>query len=152
MKKLLFLAALMPLWSSAQNLYVSGRLGFANYQGDLKAKSISFSQGKLLGSLGARYDFTEHISARSYITLTGLQADDSRGTPSMHETLTLGAKGLKKNFGTSRIFRVRLEMEETNSSEHIRAPPAIIKAEKIVLSGQFKVEDLSSEVEVSFLH
>jgi len=85
MKKLLFLAAVMPLWASAQNLYVSGRLGFANYQGDLKAKSISFSQGKLLGSLGARYDFTEHISARSYITLTGLQADDSRGTPSMQE-------------------------------------------------------------------
>lgn len=85
MKKLLVLLAALPMYAAAQNLYVSGRLGFANYQGDLKARSISLSQGKLLGSLGARYDFSEHISARAYFTLTGLQADDSRGTEVMKE-------------------------------------------------------------------
>ena len=85
MKKLFVLLCISPLVASAQNLYISGRLGFANYQGDLKAKSISFSQGKLFASLGARYDFSEHISARSYFSLTSLQADDKKGTPVMQE-------------------------------------------------------------------
>lgn len=85
MKKLLIVFSFIPMLSGAQNLYVSARLGFANYQGDLKAKSFSFSQGKLLASLGARYDFSEHISARSYFTLTALQADDKKGTAVMQE-------------------------------------------------------------------
>ena len=85
MKKLLVLLFFSPLLGATQNLYVSARLGFANYQGDLKAKSISLKQGKLLASLGARYDFSEHISARSYFTLTSLQADDKNGTSVMQE-------------------------------------------------------------------
>ena len=83
MKKLLILLLAYPLISNAQNYYISGRLGMANYQGDLKAKSISFSQSKLLGSIGGRYDFSEHVIARSYISFTGLQADDKNGTASM---------------------------------------------------------------------
>jgi hypothetical protein len=55
----------------------------ANYQGDLKAASISFAQPRLLVSLGGRYDFTDHLSARTYFTLTGLKADDKNGTASM---------------------------------------------------------------------
>jgi hypothetical protein len=85
MKKLLTVLCFSPLLASTQNLYVSTRLGFANYQGDLKAKSFSFSQGKMLVSLGARYDFTEHITARSYFSLTSLQADDKKGTAVMQE-------------------------------------------------------------------
>ncbi len=85
MKKLLLLLCFLPLLASAQNLYLSTRLGVANYQGDLKAKSISFSKSKLLFSLGARYDFSEHISARSYFSFTGLQAHDQDGTTSMQE-------------------------------------------------------------------
>ena len=85
MKKFLVLLFCLPFLADAQNLYVSARLGMSNYQGDLKAKSISFSQSKLLGSLGARYDFTEHIAARSFFTLTALHADDKKGTTTMQQ-------------------------------------------------------------------
>ncbi|MBL7738822.1 MAG: outer membrane beta-barrel protein [Chitinophagaceae bacterium] len=85
MKKLIVLLSLFPLVTGAQNLYLSARLGMANYQGDLKAKSVSFKQSKLMGSLGARYDFSEHISARSYLTLTSLAADDKNGNAFMQE-------------------------------------------------------------------
>ena len=83
MKKLLIALCFTPFFAAAQNFYGSVRLGMANYQGDLKAKSISFKQSKLLMSLGARYDFSEHVTARSYFTLTSLAADDKNGTPSM---------------------------------------------------------------------
>jgi len=56
MKKLLFVSFFVPIISSAQNFYFSGRLGVANYEGDLKAKTVSLSQAKLMGSLGAQYD------------------------------------------------------------------------------------------------
>ncbi|MDP4264111.1 MAG: DUF6089 family protein [Bacteroidota bacterium] len=83
MKKLVFFLYFLPLFATAQNLYVSGRIGMANYQGDLKAKSLSFSQSSLLGSIGARYDLSEHLTARSYLTLTSLKADDKNGTAEM---------------------------------------------------------------------
>ncbi|HEY6505819.1 MAG TPA: DUF6089 family protein [Chitinophagaceae bacterium] len=85
MKKLLVLLCCLPVVADAQNLYASVRFGMANYQGDLKAKSISFSQSKMLGSLGARYDFSDRITARSYFTLTSLAADDANGTTSMQQ-------------------------------------------------------------------
>ena len=68
---------------SAQNFYFSGRLGVAGYQGDLKAKAISLSQLKLMGSVGAQYDLSEHFTVRSYVTLTSLHADDKKGTSTM---------------------------------------------------------------------
>ena len=85
MKKLLLILCLSPLLAVAQNFHFSARLGFAGYQGDLKAKALSLSQTKLLGSLGVRYDLTEHIALRSYISMTSLQADDKKGTASMKE-------------------------------------------------------------------
>jgi hypothetical protein len=85
MKKLLYLVCFLPCLAQAQNFYGSARLGMSNYQGDLKAKSVSFAQSKLLASLGARYDFTDHITARSYLTLTSLHADDKKGTASMQQ-------------------------------------------------------------------
>jgi hypothetical protein len=85
MKKLLIVVFLFPLIASSQNLYLSARLGTANYQGDLKAKSISFAQSKLLGSLGVRYDLSEHLTARSFFTLTSLQADDKNGNAFMQQ-------------------------------------------------------------------
>ena len=66
--------------ASAQNFHLSARLGASNYQGDLKAKTFSMSKSKLMVSVGARYDLTEHIVARSYLGFTGLQADDKNGT------------------------------------------------------------------------
>ena len=85
MKKLILAFCCFPLIAAAQNFYASARFGLANYKGDLKARSISFSQSRLMGSVGARYDFTEHITARSYFTLTSLQADDRKGTATMQQ-------------------------------------------------------------------
>jgi hypothetical protein len=83
MKQLLIAVFCLPLLSSAQNFHFSGRFGMAGYQGDLKASSISLSGNKLMGSLGVRYDLTERISLRSYLTLTSLKADDKKGTEGM---------------------------------------------------------------------
>jgi len=83
MKKLLLIICCLFLIVTAQNLYVSARLGMSNYQGDLKAKSISFTQSKVLASVGARYDISEHIAARTFITDTSVHADDKNGTASM---------------------------------------------------------------------
>jgi len=85
MKKLLLGFCLIPLFANAQNFHFATRLGLANYQGDLKKSSVSLSQAKFLFSLGARYDLSEHVMARSYITLTGLQADDKKGTAAMKQ-------------------------------------------------------------------
>lgn len=83
MKKLFIVFWFSPIITVAQNFHFSGRLGLANYQGDLKEKAISLSQGKLMGSLGVKYDLGEHITARSYITLTSLHADDKKGNQYM---------------------------------------------------------------------
>ncbi len=85
MKKLLLAFCSLPILATAQNFHFSARLGVANSQGDLKAKSVSLSQAKLMFSLGARYDLSEHVMARSYLTLTSLQADDKKGTALMKQ-------------------------------------------------------------------
>jgi len=85
MKKIFLVFCCLPIIAAAQNFYFSGRLGVANYQGDLKARTISLSQAKLMASVGARYDLSEHITARSYLTLTSLRADDKKGTASMQQ-------------------------------------------------------------------
>lgn len=83
MKKLLLGFIGLPILGSAQNFHFSARLGLAGYQGDLKAHTISLAQTKLMGSIGARYDLSEHVTARTYFTLASLKADDKKGTSSM---------------------------------------------------------------------
>ena len=83
MKNLLLLTFLLPLVASSQDFHFSTRLGLMGYQGDLKAKPITLSQAKPMFSLGARYDLTEHIMARSYFTYGALTATDKKGTASM---------------------------------------------------------------------
>ncbi|MBC7946473.1 MAG: outer membrane beta-barrel protein [Chitinophagaceae bacterium] len=83
MKQLIAILLFIPIMGGAQNLYISARFGAANYQGDLKAKSVSTVQARLMGSLGARYDLTEHLTARSYFSLTSLEADDKNGNAKM---------------------------------------------------------------------
>ena len=73
----------LPLAAAAQNFHFAARLGIANYQGDLQAKTVTFNQAKFLGSLGAMYDLSEHFTARTYFTLTSLKADDKKGTTGM---------------------------------------------------------------------
>jgi Outer membrane protein beta-barrel domain len=85
MKKLLICFSCLPAFVAAQNFHFSARAGMAAYNGDLKVRSISLSQPKLMFSLGARYDVTERIAARTYFTLTSLRADDKKGTVSMKQ-------------------------------------------------------------------
>lgn len=83
MKKLLVLFCCLPLFAATQNYYGSIRFGLSGYQGDLKANALSFKQSKMLVSLGARYDFSDHITGRTYFTLSSLAADDKFGTATM---------------------------------------------------------------------
>jgi hypothetical protein len=83
MKKLLLGFITLPFFGAAQNFHFSARLGLAGYQGDLKAHTVSLSQTKLMGSIGARYDLSEHVTARTYFTLASLKADDKKGTETM---------------------------------------------------------------------
>ncbi|MEO6188809.1 MAG: DUF6089 family protein [Ginsengibacter sp.] len=85
MKQLFFIICLGPMVAAAQNFHFSGRLGIANYQGDLKEKAISLSQARLMGSIGVQYDLSEHITARTYLTMTSLHADDKKGTAVMQQ-------------------------------------------------------------------
>jgi hypothetical protein len=79
MKKLLVIFLCIPFAASAQNFHFSARFGLAGYQGDLKEHSVSLSQTKLMGSIGVQYDLSEHLAARSYLTLTSLKGDDKKG-------------------------------------------------------------------------
>ena len=83
MKKLMLLYCCLPLLLNAQNFHFGLRAGFMGYQGDLKNGVLS--QMRFMGAIGAQYDLTEHLSARSYVTYGKLQADDSRGTAAMRE-------------------------------------------------------------------
>lgn len=83
MKKILYLVLLFPCSLFAQNFHFSVKAGAAGYQGDLKAKTVSLSQAAFIGSIGARYDLSEHFSLRSYLSLTSLRGDDKKGTVSM---------------------------------------------------------------------
>jgi opacity protein-like surface antigen len=83
MRQIIMLLCCLPLATAAQNFHFSARLGIANYQGDLQAKRVTFKQAKFLGSLGAQYDLSEHFTARTYFTLSSLQADDKKGTSTM---------------------------------------------------------------------
>ncbi|HRO71324.1 MAG TPA: hypothetical protein PK951_13135, partial [Chitinophagaceae bacterium] len=85
MKKLLIAVIFLPVSVLGQNFHFSARVGMASYQGDLKSKSVSLSQPKLFLSIGARYDLTEHIMARSYLSFTGLRGDDKKGSPEMRQ-------------------------------------------------------------------
>ncbi|MGH2648484.1 MAG: hypothetical protein ACRDE8_12985 [Ginsengibacter sp.] len=85
MKKLFLAFCFLPFITTAQNFHFAGRIGLAGYQGDLKEKSVSLSQAKLMGSLGVQYDLNEHITARSYVTLASLHADDKKGNAAMQQ-------------------------------------------------------------------
>jgi hypothetical protein len=85
MKKLLLAIFCIPIVAASQNFHFAGRLGLAGYQGDLKANAMTLSQTKLMGSIGAHYDLSEHFTARSYFTLGALGADDKKGTAAMQQ-------------------------------------------------------------------
>ena len=71
MRYILLLISSVPLTLHAQNFHFAARAGLANYQGDLQAKAVTLKGAKFLGSFGAHYDLTEHITARTYISFKG---------------------------------------------------------------------------------
>jgi hypothetical protein len=83
MRYILLLLGSLPLTLSAQNFHLAVRAGLANYQGDLQAKALTMKKAKFLGSLGAHYDLTEHITARTYFSFSSLAADDKDGNAKM---------------------------------------------------------------------
>lgn len=83
MKKMLLFFFSLPLTVFAQDFHFSARFGLAGYMGDLAASRVNLSGSKPMVSLGARYDVSEHLTARTYFSLTSLQADDKNGTASM---------------------------------------------------------------------
>jgi hypothetical protein len=83
MKQFILALGLLPLLAAGQNFHFSSRFGLSGYQGDLTKSSLSFSGVRFMGSLGVRYDLTERISLRSYLTLGGFKGDDKKGTPVM---------------------------------------------------------------------
>lgn len=85
MKKLILISALFPIVVCAQNFHFSVRAGVASYNGDLKRKSFGFSQSSFMGSIGAKYDISEHLTARSYFSLTSLKGDDKKGNAVMKD-------------------------------------------------------------------
>jgi len=84
-KKLILISALFPIVVCAQNFHFSIRAGVASYNGDLKRKSFGFSQSSFMGSIGAKYDISEHLTARSYFSLTSLKGDDKKGNAVMKD-------------------------------------------------------------------
>jgi outer membrane protein with beta-barrel domain len=84
MKNLVLALCFLPVTMTAQNFHFAARVGMAGYLGDLK-ESITLSQLSPMFSLGARYDLTEHITARGYITLTSLKGDDKKGSTVMQQ-------------------------------------------------------------------
>lgn len=85
MRYILLLVGSLPFTLAAQNFHFAARAGLANYQGDLQARAITMKNAKFLGSLGAHYDLTEHITARTYLSFSSLAADDKNGTAKMRE-------------------------------------------------------------------
>lgn len=79
MKKLVLFFAFLPLFAIAQNFHFSVRAGLTSYSGDLKRNQFNFSQPSFIGSIGAKYDFSEHITGRAYFSLASLRGDDKKG-------------------------------------------------------------------------
>lgn len=76
-KSLFFLIGLIfSISVIAQNWHVSGRFGLSNYQGDLQDRRFALSQAKMAGSIGLRYDISEHLLARGFFTYSTLMAVD----------------------------------------------------------------------------
>lgn len=80
MKKYLLLLCLIPVSGYSQNLLLSLRAGLSNYQGDLQEKGFTFKKSKFIGSIGAKYDMSEHVQLRGFISFTKLSADDKNSS------------------------------------------------------------------------
>lgn len=62
----------------AQNTHLGFRFGLANYQGDLQERRFTFSQTEMVGSIGVRYDLSEHLTGRGFISYGTIKAADAK--------------------------------------------------------------------------
>lgn len=100
MKNQLLLLFLFPLSAFAQDFHFSARLGIMGYQGDLKQSPVTLSQSKPMFSVGALYDLSQHLTARSYLTYGGVKGTDKKGTADMRlRNLSFESKLLDFEFG-----------------------------------------------------
>ena len=81
----LLIVLLFPIAAAAQNFHFATRLGMSVYHGDLKQNSVTVSQPGLMGSIGAHYDLSENLTARSYLSYGTMRADDKKGSATMQE-------------------------------------------------------------------
>lgn len=102
MRYILVIICCFPLALAAQNFHFAARAGLANYQGDLQAKAITLKKASFIGSIGAHYDLTGNITARTYFSFSSLSADDKTGTA------TMKARNLSFN---SRLFEWELSAQ-----------------------------------------
>ncbi len=80
MKKLFLAFCFLPVITAAQNFHFSGRLGLANYRGDLNEKNITLSQARLMGLLGVQYRiFTDYLDDVSNIYIDQASLPSARG-------------------------------------------------------------------------
>jgi len=75
--KYLFTLLIIPVFAFSQNTHVGFRFGLANYQGDLQEKRFTFKQAEMVGSVGVRYDLSEHLTARGFISYGTIKAADA---------------------------------------------------------------------------
>lgn len=76
--KYLVALLLIPTITFSQNTHIGFRFGLANYQGDLQQKRFTFKQAEMVGSIGARYDVSEHLTARGFISYGTIKAADAK--------------------------------------------------------------------------
>ncbi len=72
------LILLLPFAVQAQNWHISLKGGLVNYKGDLKQSSFGLGQSKFAWAVGARYDLSEHLIARTFFNFGSLQGNDAK--------------------------------------------------------------------------
>jgi opacity protein-like surface antigen len=77
MKKIIYYLLLLPVAGFSQNTHIGFRFGLANYQGDLQERRFTFKQAEMVGSIGARYDLSEHFTGRGFISYGTIKAADA---------------------------------------------------------------------------
>lgn len=89
MKNIWLLCCFLPSISFAQNLFISARAGLSGYEGDLQSRGYTFKKAKFIGSIGAKYDLSEHLQLRGYLSFTKMGADDKDGKSSFSKARNL---------------------------------------------------------------
>jgi len=83
MKKLIFLALLLPSLVQAQRWHINLYGGFSNYSGDLQSQLFTLDQSYASFGAGAQYDLTPKFSLLSNFTYGQVGASDVYNKPSL---------------------------------------------------------------------